>query len=244
MNRSYSKIRHIQESNQILEKRLLKEQPESRFGLERFGYNPNKPETLDAAAEKQRQFNQSIDIHTLNTIIGFASAFIPVVGPFIAAGIGLMDAGIYLKQGKKTEAAIVAAFSLLPGMGKVVSKIPGISSLGKKGMSELGAKVAAKQALNATEKGVVDAIAANAPLITAELNQTAKTLAVQAAPKVAQAGEKQFFKHIAEKGLEKGAEHYSVHSVGGAHPPKSPIPKPQIANVPNRPPTQPVKTVG
>lgn len=34
----------------------LNEQPDSRFGLERYGYNPDKPETLDKAVAKDREF--------------------------------------------------------------------------------------------------------------------------------------------------------------------------------------------
>ena len=48
---------------------LIVEQSDSKFGLERFGYNPKKPETLDKAAEKFNEFNNSLDKHTLLTIL-------------------------------------------------------------------------------------------------------------------------------------------------------------------------------
>jgi hypothetical protein len=45
MNGSFSKIRHIQESNLMLEKRLLKEQPESRFGMHNLS-EQSTPQTI------------------------------------------------------------------------------------------------------------------------------------------------------------------------------------------------------
>jgi len=62
-----------------------------------------------------------------------ASAFIPVVGPFVAAGIGLGGAADLWTSNKKKEAAITAFFSLLP----MVGKIPGVGSIGKALAQEL-----------------------------------------------------------------------------------------------------------
>ena len=54
MNRSYSKIRHIQESNQRLEKRLLKEDESQMIGmvnneLSSVGEEPVSPEDVEFA---------------------------------------------------------------------------------------------------------------------------------------------------------------------------------------------------
>ena len=54
MNRSYSKIRHIQESNQRLEKRLLKEDESQMIGmvnneLASVGEEPVSPEDVEFA---------------------------------------------------------------------------------------------------------------------------------------------------------------------------------------------------
>ena len=79
-----------------------------------------------------------IDPHTLMTVLAIGTAFIPVVGPFISAGIGLADAAMYYKEGDKTSAGVTAAFSMIPFIGK----IPGVKELGSKGMALLGSKLA------------------------------------------------------------------------------------------------------
>ena len=56
-----------------------------------------------------------------------ASAFIPVVGPFVAAGIGLGGAADLWTSNRKRDAAIAAFFSLLP----LVGKIPGVGTITK-----------------------------------------------------------------------------------------------------------------
>ncbi len=75
-----------------------------------------------------------------------AAAFIPVVGPFVAAGIGLGGAADLWTSNKKKEAAITAFFSLLP----LVGKIPGVGKIGKALAEELKAAVVNNGAL--TEK--------------------------------------------------------------------------------------------
>ena len=79
-----------------------------------------------------------VDPHTLMTILAIGTAFIPVAGPFISAGIGLVDAALYYKEGDKTSAGVTAAFSMIPFIGK----IPGVKEFGSKAMAALGSKVA------------------------------------------------------------------------------------------------------
>ena len=67
-----------------------------------------------------------LDQHTKNSILSFGAAFIPVIGPFISAGIGIADAKLYYDEGDKKGAGLTAAFSMLPFLGSVVSKIPGV----------------------------------------------------------------------------------------------------------------------
>ena len=66
-----------------------------------------------------------------------ASAFIPVVGPFLAAGIGLGGARDLWTSNKHKEAAIAAFFSLLP----MVGKIPGVGTITKALGEEMKAAV-------------------------------------------------------------------------------------------------------
>jgi|LakMenEpi03Aug12_release.lakeMendotaPanAssembly.Ray.scaffolds.fasta_scaffold701605_1 hypothetical protein len=127
---------------------------------------------------------QPVDMSTYMTILQIGTAFIPVVGPFISAGIGLLSAADLYQKGKKTEAGVQAFFSILPGLGKVVQKIPGIAKLGEKGILALGAKVASNKGLTDVERGIVKSIAGNMTLVKQEVNQTIKTMATNGLSKV------------------------------------------------------------
>lgn len=142
-----------------------------------------------AAAEKSNRENRelvnsilNIDPHTRNMILGIASAFIPVVGPFIAAGIGMYDAKQYYDEGDTKTAGLIAMFSILPGVGTIVSKIPGVKQLGTKGMTALASKLSkGVKITNPTEIEIVNAIGKNRQLIQQELNKSAKELSIRAA---------------------------------------------------------------
>ena len=79
-------------------------------------------------------------------VAALASAFIPVVGPFVAAGIGLGGALDYWTSNEPEKAAIVAFFALLP----MVGKIPGVGTITKALGNKLSAAVINNGAL--TEK--------------------------------------------------------------------------------------------
>lgn len=182
------------------------------FQPESFGYNPKKPETTTASLQKQKEFFKSIDPHTLAIIMGIGTAFIPIVGPFISAGIGLADAALYYKEGDTKTAGMVAMFSLMPGVGAIVGKIPGVKQLGAKGMAALAPKIS-KGASNLTklEAEVVEAISQNSNLIQQELNTYIQNLAVQGAKTAANPTTAQVLGNIAKqgvKGLAKAAAPY------------------------------------
>tara|TARA_Y100001937_G_scaffold72208_1_gene98211 strand:- start:1650 stop:3326 length:1677 start_codon:yes stop_codon:yes gene_type:complete len=85
------------------------------------------------------------------------------VCPFLAAGVGMADAAIYAKEGDYATGGLVAVLSLLPGVGAVVKKIPGVKVLGQKGMKTLANKLTKmskgqKVPLTNTEKTVVAAL--------------------------------------------------------------------------------------
>jgi hypothetical protein len=87
------------------------------------------------------------NVEARSVIIGataLASAFIPVVGPFVAAGIGLGGAADLWTSNKKKEAGIAAFFSLLP----IVGKIPGVGTITKGLAEELKAAVISNGALS------------------------------------------------------------------------------------------------
>lgn len=118
--------------------------------------------------------------HILLPIAEIGSMFIPVIGPFMAMGFGLSDAALYAKEGDRTAAGITAVLSILPGVGSIVKKIPGIKTLGKEGMEALAKKAAGKEAgsLSKLEKEVIEDIGKNSKLVKKEV---AKNLEYNAA---------------------------------------------------------------
>jgi hypothetical protein len=116
--------------------------------------------------------------HDVNTILQIGTAFIPLVGPFLSAGIGLMDAAQYYQEGDKKTAGLVAMFSMLPGVGTIVNKIPGVKQLGDKGLSLLASKLGKGiTKFTPLEKQVIAGINANEQLVKTELNNQIKQLA-------------------------------------------------------------------
>jgi len=199
VNRSYSKIRHIQESNQRLEERLLSEQ-----GMW-LGVN-----NMDKVTKAMNDYYKE-NPHLVNQVAQIGSLVIPVIGPFIAAGIGLADAAIYAKEGKNTEAGVAAFFSLLPGIGSVVGKIPGVKQLGQKGMQALATKFLTRAPLNAVEQGVITGINLNKELIKQETNSVIKNIASNAATKATDTTTKKIMSDIAKEGIEIGAEEITMN---------------------------------
>lgn len=305
MNRSYSKIRHIQEANQRLEKRMINEQPvvkgsvatdypkciqgslanknlaeifktksgqyyvsiknmpafqgylfysNGRVGkpdrtMGNYTCGPSNYPLIDGVdvvannwqkqkgtatnyekGEQQKISNQSAAMdaaakfyqknnHTINLVLGIGTSVIPVIGPFISSGIGMMDAKQYWDEGHRAHAGVAAAFSLLPGVGAVVSKIPGIKQLGAKGMSALAGKLVSKGPLTQLEQNVVAEIGQNSTLITQAVDDTVKQLASQGVNKTGDAAIKSQLKQIAHKGvhssIEKGVEHTTADLLSG-----------------------------
>jgi hypothetical protein len=116
------------------------------------------------------------DKHKYLTILQIGTAFIPYVGPFISAGIGLYDAKTYYDEGDKTSAGLTAAFSMLPFAGSIVMKIPGVKELGVKGMAALSSKLISKKALSKAELEIANSIVQWEPKIQKELMKMAPKL--------------------------------------------------------------------
>lgn len=175
-----------------------------------------------AAAEKSNKENRelvntvlNINPHTRNEILAIATAFIPVVGPFISAGIGLYDAKQYYDEGDKKTAGLVAMFSIIPGVGTLLSKIPGVKQLGKKGMTALATKLSkGVKITNPVEVRIINGIGKNRQLIQQELNKSAKEMSIRAAKNKAKT---QLIKKNVTKtasSLSKQAAGYGVGSLG------------------------------
>lgn len=173
------------------------------FQPETFGYDPKRPETIHSASQKQKEFIKSVDPHTLAIILGIGSAFIPYVGPFIAAGIGLADASLYYKEGDTKTAGMVAMFSLMPGIGAITNRIPAITKLGVKGMSALAKKIAKGEKItDSVELAVIDGIKKGTDFVKSSLDDHVKTLAQQSASKPLSSQIKQKLTNIGKEGLK------------------------------------------
>jgi len=158
-------------------RKIITEQSDASFDR-RYG-------TADAAAKTNadnRALVNSVanwykqNAHTVNTVLQIGTAFIPLVGPFISAGIGLADASIYYKNGDTKQAGLVAILSLLPGASTVVSKIPAIAQLGEKGMAALAVKLRTNKALTSIEATIVDGLSKNAGIVQQEVSNLVQKL--------------------------------------------------------------------
>jgi len=113
------------------------------------------------------------DVHTLMGFLAIGTAFIPAVGPFISAGIGLADSAIYYNEGDTKAAGITAAFSMIPFIGE----IPGVKQLGAKAMAALGSKIAkGVKIFSPAEATALNAIKQNEVLVKQGLESASSKL--------------------------------------------------------------------
>jgi hypothetical protein len=116
---------------------------------------------------------KEFDPHTRNTILQLSTAFIPYVGPYISAGIGLSDAKMYYDEGDKRMAGIVGLFSMIPGIGGLASKL-GLGNIASKTLAEIGKKIGTGAKLTPAEIQIAQKVAQNAKVIQQSMNQKAK----------------------------------------------------------------------
>ena len=142
-----------------------------------------KIERQQAQLEKIGDFYQKYH-HEVNMVLGIAAVFIPFVGSALSAGIGAIDAKQYYDEGDTKTAGMIMMFALLPGIGKVVSKIPGVKTLGPKLMAELGKKLSlGSKAFSPAEIEVVTQISQYKNLITQEIAKVGEATAKQSVKK-------------------------------------------------------------
>jgi hypothetical protein len=178
---------------------ILSEQPESvmdrRLGIQdrnmkALGMNPSN--TSDVKKYSEDVYGKTFTGHQVAAMLQIGTAFIPVVGPFISAGIGFLEAKSYWDEGDKQSAVLTAIFSSLPLIGSVVSKIPGVKQLGVKGMSLLADKLSkGGKNLSKYEIEVLNYITKEDGLIKKEVTNLANKL----------------------KGIEKEANLYKVNYI-------------------------------
>lgn len=177
-------------------------------------YTTNYEKGVQKSIETQQQKLQAAGefyekyAHLINPWLQVGASFVPVIGPFLALGIGLGDAATYFKEGKQKEAGLVAVLSLLPGVSSVVQKIPAISTLGQKGMSALASKIVGKQTLSAAEQKVASEIMNQRELIQNALSSRVQQLATNVSEKVAKlpSAQQNVVKGVGKRGLDWAKE--------------------------------------
>lgn len=97
--------------------------------------------------QKSRNWSNADSRDMITNAVAFATAFIPVVGPFVSAGISLGNAAIHWRAGKQKEAAVDMFFALLPMLGK----IPGIGKISSSVATSLGSKLGKGSGLSLQE---------------------------------------------------------------------------------------------
>lgn len=137
--------------------------------------------------------------HTVLTTLQIATAFVPIVGWAVSAGIGLIDAKMYYDEKDTKTAGLVAIFSILPGMGKIIQKIPGVNQLGKKGMSLLAKKLNVAKTtsvkFSATEMEVLNELAKNDKFVKQQIESYLKTGIVKSSKQIAASKAKSYAKN-------------------------------------------------
>lgn len=145
---------------------------------------PERAEASNQANKDLVNMVVNMNPHTINQILGIGALFIPLVGPAISAGIATYDASLYYREGKKQEAAVTMILGLLPGIGAVANKIPGIKTLGQKGMNVLADKIAkGVTKLTPLESEVLNGINLNKNTIIKETDGLLKRVTVNLANK-------------------------------------------------------------
>lgn len=188
-----------------------------RYGTAAAAAQSNKEnrELVQGVVDFYKKYN-----HEVNMVLQIGALFIPFVGPLVAAGIsggiGLMDAAQYYNEGDTKMAGMIGMFAVLPGVASVVSKIPGVKTLGAKGMSELAKKLTlGTKITNPTEIKVVTEIAKYKDLIKVEMEKIGKDATIAAARKGVQKNIVR--KNVTNKALGAGAGIGGYVAAGAAY---------------------------
>lgn len=151
------------------------------------------PQTFANTSVEGAKYLMELDPHIRNMILGFGLAFVPIVGPLLAAGVGLIDAKKYYDEGDKYTAGLTGMFSLIPGAG-LLTKLGLSSKWTAKNLVPIARKIKLGQKLFPEEVEVVNKITKNRQLIQNELKKYADITLQQAKQKARQTVTKQTIK--------------------------------------------------
>jgi hypothetical protein len=165
--------------------KIILEQPDSRFGAERFMSYSDEMNQLsgnykDISANAWSDANkaQSEFIHgeggkfQLQVLL----SELPFIGPYIGALFATGAAVDNYKAGNYKTAGLLSIFGALPFIGPITKVIPGISNLGSKGMMGLASKLTKGQSLTKAETEIANAVTKYTPEIRSELSKMAPKL--------------------------------------------------------------------
>lgn len=138
--------------------------------------------------QTSRNWSHEDSVGMITNAVAFASAFIPVVGPFISAGISLGNSAYHWSQGKQKDAAVEAFFALLPMLGK----IPGVGNISKTLAKDLSTAILESKALTIQELNALKRI-----------TQFDEVISKQVLRKVEQAAEGKLSQHIIKTSIKK-----------------------------------------
>jgi hypothetical protein len=153
---------------------LMPGQPDNPANKGKEGYvDPYKSYPLD---------NETI--HTIADVAAFGALFIPGIGLLLSAGIELGNAALYASEGETKEAGLATVFALLPGIGSVVKRIPGLKGITKKGIDAL-IKASQTKKVTPAQKEILIKIGLNKDFIKKEIESLIKTKAATNAKQIA-----------------------------------------------------------
>ena len=178
--------------------------------------------TVDAAEKSNKAKRELINAiggpHRVLEIMSIASIFIPVVGPLVSMGLGFVDSAIYMKEGKKKEAAVAAILSILPKVTEVVASIPAVKQLGQKGMQALANKLASNMELGMLEKRALEDILRKKSMVYKAVQDYTKKVVYDGSQKLATLPPAQqvILKTVADGGIGQLKTTVRAAAVGGA----------------------------
>lgn len=145
----------IYQNTPIFDLITLKEQPESymdrKYGI---GFDP--------VTGSPRVPYIVQDPHLVLPVVSLMVSFVPIIGPFLGAAIGLMDAHLYYRDGDNYNAGLSLFFETIPFWGptlRIGSKILKIDGAFTKNLLN---KIIGKKPLNDTERSVFEYYKKNA----------------------------------------------------------------------------------
>ena len=170
-------------------KYVITESQYNKLLVNEYGWYPGYDKDRQSAENWYKQ-----NAHTVNTVLQIGTAFIPLVGPFISAGIGLADAAMYYNEGDKKTAGLIGVFSMIPGIGGLAGKL-GLSKWTAKALGEVGKKISLGSKLSPLETEVANKVVQYRQLIQSEMAKIGGSATIKSGAKAA----KEVLKYQAEK---------------------------------------------